>query len=78
MIIENFIIGCVLIGLVFTGYLIPIIWGAIKKCKCVKTVEYFPPKGASPMDVLLKYYGRRANARNIFNPLMLYMSLIQI
>lgn len=72
MITENFISCCAYLGLVLVASLVPLVWGAIKKRRGVKPVNYFPPKGASPMDVLLHYYGKNANARNIFNPLMLY------
>lgn len=66
----------VLVGLIiaagFLFTLVPIIIGAVKKRRVVKPVEYFPPRGASPLDILINYYGANANPREIFNPLMLY------
>ena len=52
--------------------LIPVIIGAVKKRRVIKPVEYFPPRGASPLDIFIQYYGAKADMREIFNPLMLY------
>ncbi len=51
---------------------VPIIAGALKKKRTVKPVEYLPPEGFSPLDVMIEYYGPSAEPRGIFNPLMLY------
>ena len=72
MIIENVIVASIIIAGGLLATLIPLIIGAVKKRSVVKPVEYFPPKGASPLDILLQYYGASANPREIFNPLMLY------
>lgn len=37
-----------------------------------RPVEYYPPRGYSPIDVMQKYYGKRAKSGELFNPLMLY------
>lgn len=67
------VIGCaVIIAVVLIISLMPIFMGASQKRRTVKPAELFPPRGASPMDVLIGYYGRLADPRKIFNPLMLY------
>ena len=35
-------------------------------------MEYYPPRGYSPIDVQLKYYSHAADPHALFNPLMLY------
>ena len=72
MIFGNFLAACLIIAAGVLTTVIPIIIGAAKKRAVVKPVEYFPPKGASPLDILIQYYGASANPREIFNPLMLY------
>ena len=72
MIFENFIVACILISAGLLTTLIPVIIGAAKKHSEVKPVEYLPPRGASPLDILIHYYGANANPHEIFNPLMLY------
>lgn len=49
-----------------------IIYGAIKKARALRPVEYYAPRGYSPIDVLIKYYGHNADAHRLLNPLMLY------
>lgn len=48
------------------------IHGAVKKRNALKPVEYYPPRGYSPIDVMLNYYGKKSVPRELFNPLMLY------
>ena len=72
MIIENVIVGAVLIAATLMISLIPIFMGVAQKNRAVKPVELFPPRGASPLDVLIRYYGKNANQHELFNPLMLY------
>jgi len=48
------------------------IYGAVKKRKALRPVEYRPPRGLSPADVAIEYYGRRMNTHVLFNALMLY------
>lgn len=43
-----------------------------KKRKAVRPVEYYAPRGYSPIDVMLSYYGKKSSPRELFNPLMLY------
>ncbi|MDE7265604.1 MAG: DUF2207 domain-containing protein, partial [Clostridia bacterium] len=61
-----------LIAAGFLTTVIPLIYGAVKKRKVIKPVEYLPPRGASPLDIMIQYYGASAEPREIFNPLMLY------
>ena len=72
MSIENIAVGAVIIAVTLIISLIPILMGASRKRKTVKPTELFPPRGASPIDVLIQYYGRTAAPRSLFNPLMLY------
>lgn len=48
------------------------IYGAVKKRNALKPVEYYPPRGYSPIDVMLNYYGKKSVPHELFNPLMLY------
>lgn len=72
MIFENMIICVAIIALVLLIALFPLIKGWAQKRKVIKPVEYFPPRGSSPMDMLILYYGQNADPRKLFNPLMLY------
>ncbi|MDE7454058.1 MAG: DUF2207 domain-containing protein, partial [Clostridia bacterium] len=69
---ENIIVASLLIAAEFFATFIPLIIGVAKKRRVIKPVEYLPPRGASPLDVMLQYYGAKAEPREIFNPLMLY------
>ncbi len=46
--------------------------GKVKLARALKPVEYYPPRGFSPIDVQLEYFGRYSKPRELFNPLMLY------
>lgn len=72
MSIEGIIICAALIGVVLIIALIPLIKGAAQKRSAITPAEIHPPRGASPMDVLIQYYGKNAKPRALFNPLMLY------
>ncbi|MDE6401345.1 MAG: DUF2207 domain-containing protein [Clostridiales bacterium] len=52
--------------------LVPIIIGKIRLRRALRPIEYYPPRGFSPIDVLIEYYGFRANTHALLNPLMLY------
>ena len=69
---AQFIIACIFVVLSLTVTVIPVIYGEIKKLRVNKPIEYFPPRGASPIDILIQYKGALATPREIFNPLMLY------
>lgn len=49
-----------------------IIKGAVDRRRAVRPVTYYPPRGASPIDVMLKYSGKSADSRDIFSAIMLY------
>ena len=49
-----------------------LIYGAVIKHRATRPVEYYPPRGSSPIDVLIKYYGHRADTHALLNPMMLY------
>ncbi len=55
MSIENIAVGAVIIAVTLIISLIPILMGASRKRKTVKPTELFPPRGASPIDVLIQY-----------------------
>lgn len=72
MSIQSVTVCAVIIAVTLLILLIPIFMGVSQKRKTVKPAELFPPRGSSPMDVLIGYYGSLANPRKLFNPLMLY------
>ena len=49
-----------------------IIVGRVKRRRALRPVSYYPPRGYSPIDVLTRYYGFRANTHALINPMMLY------
>lgn len=51
---------------------VPVIIGKLRLKRATRPVEYYPPRGYSPIDVLQKYYGKKADAHDLFNPIMLY------
>lgn len=64
---------CLIIGVVPPVFaLTAIIIGKVKRARALRPVEFYPPRGLSPIDVLMKYYGHRANTHALFNPLILY------
>lgn len=58
------------VGLLFS--LACIMVGVIQRKVQTRTVEFYPPKGCSPLDVLIMYKGKHADPRAVFNPLCLY------
>lgn len=64
---------CLLLSIAtFVFTLVSVIIGKVRLKRALKPVEYYPPRGYSPIDVQLKYYSRAANPHELFNPLMLY------
>ena len=57
-----FIVVCTAVDLV----------AAARKKRVIKPVEFFAPKGCSPIDVALVYSARRVKANALFTPLLLY------
>lgn len=56
--------------MIFT--VVALVMGRLQKARALRPVEFYPPRGYSPIDVLIKYYGHRAKPHALFNPLMLY------
>ena len=50
----------------------PFVISAVQKKRATRPVEYYPPRGFSPIDVMIEYFGSRANMRELFDPLMLF------
>ena len=44
----------------------------VRKNRIIKPIEFFAPKGCSPIDVALVYSARRVRAHALFTPLLLY------
>ena len=70
--IAQIVIATAFIALSLIVTVVPLIYGEVKKLRVIKPVEYLPPCGSSPIDILIEYYGATATPREIFNPLMLY------
>ncbi len=70
--IAAFVI-CTLLAFATIGFPVTaIIIGKVKLRRALRPIEYYPPRGFSPIDVLIEYYGFRANTHALLNPLMLY------
>ena len=67
-----FVFCAVLIAAVLLFSVGAVIAGKTKLRRALRPVEYYPPRGYSPIDVLLKVYAKTANPHALFNPLMLY------
>lgn len=72
MTLTDVIVSAVIVAIAALLTVVPLIYGKIKKLKVIKPVEYMPPDGMSPIDMLIEYYGASAEPHEIFNPLMLY------
>lgn len=70
------------LGLLITMYVLeaceialaaaPFVLSAVQKRRALRPVEYYPPRGFSPVDVMIEYFGTRANMRELFDPQMLF------
>lgn len=67
-----FLICIILIGATVVFTAIAVIIGKLRLKHALRPVEYYPPRGYSPIDVQLKYYSHAADPHELFNPLMLY------
>lgn len=67
-----FIFCAVLVTFPLAFAVVSIIAGKVKLRRAMRPIEFYPPRGFSPIDVLIAYYGHRADARELFNPMMLY------
>ncbi len=72
MTLIDVIVSAVIVSIAALLTIVPLIYGQVKKLKVLKPVEYMPPDGMSPIDMLIEYYGASAEPHEIFNPLMLY------
>ena len=72
MSLSAIIISAIIIAIPLIVTLVPLIVGEVKKRRVIKPVEYVPPRGASPVDFLINYYGASVEPREIFNPIMLH------
>ncbi|MDE6200644.1 MAG: DUF2207 domain-containing protein [Clostridiales bacterium] len=50
----------------------PYIIGKVKLKRAMQPLEFYPPRGYSPIDVMSKYCSYNTNPRSALNPLMLY------
>ncbi|MDE7395924.1 MAG: DUF2207 domain-containing protein [Clostridiales bacterium] len=69
---KAFMVFAVLTGIGLLFSLFCILIGVIQRKVQTRTVEFYPPKGCSPLDVLIMYKGKHADPRAVFNPLCLY------
>lgn len=66
------VICLVLVALPVIFAIVAAIVGKVKLNRALKPVEYYPPRGFSPIDVMIEYFGKYSKPRELFNPLMLY------
>ena len=67
------ILVCGLISIATLGFAVgAYAAGKIKLKRAVQPIEFYPPRGFSPIDVMNKYYTYNADPHNAINPLMLY------
>ena len=67
-----FVFLLALVGAALIFAIAVIVYGKVKLRNAMRPIEYYPPKGYSPIDVLVRYKGYDANMHEVFNPLMLY------
>lgn len=66
-------ICCILISACTVLFaVVPLIVGKLRLKRALKPIEFYPPRGYSPIDVMNKYYSHRLRSHEIINPLMLY------
>lgn len=67
-----FLASIILLG-VFVVFCVSVDLASVaRKRRLIKPVEFFAPKGYSPIDVALTYSARRVKANALFTPLLLY------
>lgn len=67
------LIVCILVSVCTVMFsLVPLIIGKVRLNRALRPIEFYPPRGYSPIDVMNKYYSHRLRAHEIINPLMLY------
>lgn len=68
----GFLTCAILIAASLITAVVPVVVGRVRLKRALRPVEYYPPRGYSPIDVLIKYYGKAADPHLLFNALMLY------
>ncbi|MDE6411770.1 MAG: DUF2207 domain-containing protein [Clostridia bacterium] len=67
-----FLASLILLG-IFVVFCVSVdLASVVRKRRLIKPVEFFAPKGFSPIDVALTYSARRVKANALFTPLLLY------
>ena len=67
-----FLTSMILLGVFIAACSIIDLVSYARKKRVIKPVEFFAPKGYSPIDVALVYSARRVKANALFTPLLLY------
>ena len=67
-----FLTSIILLGVFIAACTIIDLVSYARKKRIIKPVEFFAPKGYSPIDVALVYSARRVKANALFTPLLLY------
>lgn len=67
-----FVVSGVLMAAALIFGIVGVAYGMVQKRRATRPVEYYPPRGFSPVDLMAKYYGKRAKAHDLFNPMALY------
>ncbi len=70
--IAVYVICGILIGAAPIAAIALFVIGKVKLSRALRPIEYYPPRGFSPIDVLIKYYSKFADPHKLFNPLILY------
>lgn len=53
MTLTDVIVSAVIVAVAALLTVVPLIYGKLKKLKVIKPVEYMPPDGMSPIDMLI-------------------------
>lgn len=67
-----FLVSMILLGALVVFGVVTDLVSVARKRRVIKPVEFFAPKGFSPIDVALSYSARRVKADALFTPLLLY------
>ena len=68
MVLVCFVISAAVLAFAIGAYAA----GKIKLKRAIKPIEFYPPRGYSPIDVMNKYFTYNADPHSVINPLMLY------
>ena len=67
-----FLASMILLGVFIVICSVIVLVSVVRKRRIIKPIEFFAPKGYSPIDVALVYSARRVKANALFTPLLLY------